>query len=223
MEIYNYLPSKPLRSLFPKKVITEETVINSVKGSLYPEEMHFINNSSNKRKNEFTAGRICARVALKEFGYTYFPLLIDENRAPRWPNDISGTIAHSNEYCGVAVAKKKDFPSLGFDIEMFGRLKRHLWTQILTYREQFWIRSLPNDKQDDSATLIYSAKECFYKYQYQITERWVGFEDVEIEVNFGGSEFIINLQKDIPSLGKIKTTILGHFLYHENHVFTVIF
>ncbi len=198
-------------------------MITEISDSLYPEEMYCISNAANKRKNEFTAGRVCARNALKKLGYTDFPLLMGEDRAPQWPEDISGSIAHTSEYCGVAVARKKDFPSLGFDMELIDRLGKHLWPQIFTSREQSWIQTLPDDQQDQSAALLFSAKECFYKYQYPLTKLWVGFEDVEIEASLVKGEFKIHLLKDIPSLGKIKTTFSGHFLYHSNHVFTVIF
>ena len=198
-------------------------MITKISDSLYPEEMYCISNAANKRKNEFTAGRVCARNALKKLGYTDFPLLMGEDRAPQWPEDISGSIAHTSEYCGVAVARKKDFPSLGFDMELIDRLGKHLWPQIFTSREQSWIQTLPDDQQDQSAALLFSAKECFYKYQYPLTKLWVGFEDVEIEASLVKGEFKIHLLKDIPSLGKIKTTFSGHFLYHSNHVFTVIF
>ncbi len=198
-------------------------MITEISDSLYPEEMYCISNAANKRKNEFTAGRVCARNALKKLGYTDFPLPMGEDRAPQWPEDISGSIAHTSEYCGVAVARKKDFPSLGFDMELIDRLGKHLWPQIFTSREQSWIQTLPDDQQDQSAALLFSAKECFYKYQYPLTKLWVGFEDVEIEASLVKGEFKIHLLKDIPSLGKIKTTFSGHFLYHSNHVFTVIF
>ncbi len=198
-------------------------MITEINDSLYPEEMYCISNAANKRKSEFTAGRVCARNALKKLGYTDFPLLMGEDRAPQWPEDISGSIAHTSEYCGVAVAKKKDFPSLGFDMELIDRLGKHLWPQIFTSREQSWIQTLPGDEQDQSAALLFSAKECFYKYQYPLTKLWVGFEDVEIEASLVENKFNIQLLKDIPSLGKIKTTFSGHFLYHSNHVFTVIF
>ncbi len=223
MTFSNQSPKKPLRSLFPTEVITEESVITEINDSLYPEEMYCISNAANKRKSEFTAGRVCARNALKKLGYTDFPLLMGEDRAPQWPEDISGSIAHTSEYCGVAVARKKDFPSLGFDMELIDRLGKHLWPQIFTSREQSWIQTLPSDQQDRSATLLFSAKECFYKYQYPLTKLWVGFEDVEIEASLVEDEFKIYLLKDVPPLGKIKTTFSGHFLYHSNHVFTVIF
>lgn len=223
MTISNQSPKKPLQSLFPPEVITEESAITEINDSLYPEEMYCISNAANKRKSEFTAGRICARNALKKLGYSYYPLLMGEDRAPQWPDDISGSIAHTSEYCGVAVGKKKDFPSLGFDMELLDRLGKHLWPQIFTSREQSWIHTLPRDQQDHSATLLFSAKECFYKYQYPLTKLWVGFEDVEIEASLHEGEFKIHLLKDIPSLGKIKTTFPGHFLYHSNHVFTVLF
>ena len=75
----------------------------------------------------------------------------------------------------------------------------------------------------DGRPLLFSAKECFYKYQYPLTKQWVGFEEVEIEVNLEESKFNIRLLKDIPTLDKIKSSITGHYLYYDNHILTVIF
>ena len=114
--------------------------------------MECIHNAVDKRKREFTAGRICARAALKKLGYTHFPLLTGNDRAPIWPDDISGSLAHTNLYCGVALARKKDFPSLGFDMELIDRLGKHLWPQIFTSREQSWIQNIPSEDQVRWAT-----------------------------------------------------------------------
>lgn len=214
---------KPLRLLLPAEVITEESTIAEIKGSLFSEEINCIKNAANKRKNEFTAGRICARVALRKFGHTQFPLLMGKDRAPCWPNGISGSISHTNIYCGVAIAYKKDFPSLGIDMELIDRLGKNLWPQIFTVREQSWIQELPENEQVQSATLLFSAKECFYKFQYPLTKRWVGFEDVEIEANLVDGKFNVHLLKDIPFLDEIESTYSGHFLFHADHIFTVIF
>ncbi len=223
MSYSNNPSNKPLRSLFPSKVITIESKIKDVEGSLYPEEAKIIKNAGEKRKQEFTAGRMCARLALEELGFTNFPLLIGHDRNPLWPEGIIGSISHTELYCGVAVAKKKDYQSIGIDMELTDRLGKQLWPQIFTPREQSWIQNSPDHEHVSWASLFFSAKECFYKYQFPLTNQWVGFEDAEIKVDVEEGKFNLFLLKDISSLGNIGSSYAGYYRYYDDHIITVIY
>ena len=50
--------------LFPPEVITNEANPIQLQESIFPEEEAFIQKAVPKRKQEFTAGRLCARRAL---------------------------------------------------------------------------------------------------------------------------------------------------------------
>ena len=63
----------------------------------YPEE----------RRNEFIAGRHCAREALARIGVSSCALPPDKNRAPQWPEGVIGSISHTGGLC-CSVAAYRD-------------------------------------------------------------------------------------------------------------------
>ena len=76
-----------------------------------------IQRSVAKRQAEFLAGRICARAALLQLDGTLATPGIGEDRAPLWPAHISGSITHSNGRAAALVALKRDWRSVGIDLE----------------------------------------------------------------------------------------------------------
>ena len=62
----------------------------------YPEEEKQLANAALKRRKEFVAGRRCARNALEEIGLAPCSLPSDENRVPRWPEGVIGSISRSS-------------------------------------------------------------------------------------------------------------------------------
>jgi len=209
-----------INSLFPGEVITVEADPTLLRESLYPEEEEYVKNAVPKRRREFAAGRFCARRALTKFGIKNFPLLVGKNREPIWPHGIVGSISHTQSYCGVAVVQKADIESLGLDVEFPRKLHRDYWNQISTPKELSWINSLPLNRQQENAALIYSAKECLYKCQYPISKRWLNFHDVIITVNPDFNEFGAIFMINVGSSFKRGTCLRGKYLFTHGHVFT---
>ncbi|MGR3317684.1 MAG: 4'-phosphopantetheinyl transferase family protein [Candidatus Anammoxibacter sp.] len=211
-----------LSLLFPEFVITEEAKLEAPLGTIYQEEEIFIQNAVQKRKLDFTVGRLCARKALAKLGIDKFPIKMAKDRSPVWPAEIVGSISHTKGFCGVAVALKKNAESVGLDVECLDRLSDKCWYLICTDSEISWIKSLPENRQQDIATLIFSAKECFYKCQYIINKCWVGFHDAEISVNpdLTEGEFEIRLLKDISNGFSKKTSFKGKYIFKDEFVFS---
>jgi 4'-phosphopantetheinyl transferase EntD len=186
-----------IAALFPDNVVTIEADPALIDGVLFPEEEACIRRAVPKRREEFTAGRLCARKALARFGITDFPLVTGEGRMPVWPPSVVGSISHTEGYCGVAVASTREVESVGLDVECVGRVERNLWRRIFTPHELHRIGLLSPDDQAAHATLLFSAKECFYKAQYGITRRWVGFREVQISVGPKRNVFQVVLLADV--------------------------
>jgi 4'-phosphopantetheinyl transferase EntD len=53
-----------------------------------------------------------------------------------------GSIAHSNGWCAVAVARETEIAALGIDVEATLALREELWEKTLTSDEQARIASL---------------------------------------------------------------------------------
>lgn len=155
--------------------------------ALLPEEAACIGRSVPTRAQEFAAGRQCARRALQEFGIEDFPLLVGERREPLWPEGIVGSITHTAGICAVAVGERRCFAGIGLDIEIAGRVKRELWPKICVAEEMAWLASLGDSERAGAATLVFAAKEAFYKSQYPVAREWVYFHDVRIDLPAWGA------------------------------------
>ena len=207
-------------SLFPAEVITEEAHPMCLRGTLYSEEEAYLRNALPKRRWEFTAGRLCARRALIQLGIENFPLLVGNNREPVWPTGIVGSISHTEGYCAVAISRKCLIETLGLDVELTRNLSRDCWRQICTRSELAWINSLPTDRRQENVALLFSAKECLYKCQHQISRTWLDFHDVAITINPDTGEFNATLLVNAGSSFKRGTCFRGKYLFCRCYVFT---
>jgi len=59
-------------------------------------------------------------------------------------------------------------------------VKPELWTHILTPAERADLESREGLSASDMASVVYGAKEAFYKCQYPLTRQWLDFADVVI-------------------------------------------
>jgi 4'-phosphopantetheinyl transferase EntD len=148
---------------------------------LHPEEAAHVERAAPKRIQEFAAGRLCARRAMNEFGITGFALRVADDRRPIWPDGIVGSISHTSGLCAAAVAESRHYVSLGLDCEVLGAVSADVLPTVCLDLERDWIRSLPAADQGVAATLIFSAKEAFYKCQYPVTREWLDFHDLHVE------------------------------------------
>jgi len=89
---------------------------------LFPDEAQYLGRAVPKRIQEFAAGRLCARRALAEFGFTDYPLRSNSDRRPQWPAPVIGSITHIAGMCGAVVAKQRQFRAIGLDMEIVGRV-----------------------------------------------------------------------------------------------------
>ncbi|MFI4891378.1 MAG: 4'-phosphopantetheinyl transferase [Steroidobacterales bacterium] len=167
--------------LFPAGVIAAELRAPGAVELLLPAEAACLGGSVHERRQEFAAGRLCARRALAEFGVRDFALVAARDRQPVWPASIVGSITHTAGRCAAVVGLRSQFRGLGVDTEVVGRVKAELWPRICVPAELTWIESLPPTQRLAAAALVFAAKEAFYKCQAPVTAEWLGFEDLQIE------------------------------------------
>ncbi|MDH5490787.1 MAG: 4'-phosphopantetheinyl transferase superfamily protein [Myxococcales bacterium] len=155
-----------------------------------------------KRRREYTAGRLCARRALSRLGIERFPLLRDEERLPIWPEGICASLSHTREWC-VAVAGRRGagaggLRSVGVDVEMDSDLRPALIDRICTPPERRWLETLPAEARGRVGKLIFSAKECAYKCQYPLSRRYLGFHAMRLRLDLQAHEFSAFFEFDVP-------------------------
>jgi enterobactin synthetase component D len=174
--------SGSIQRILPAGVIAVEHWGLGCEQDLLPEEARHVEKAVDKRRREFAAGRRCARLALARLGVTPGPILPGEDRTPRWPSAIVGSITHSGAYCAAAVGWMAQFRGIGIDAEQLGAVDSSLWPAVCTADELAWLLAQPAAERSALATKFFCAKEAFYKCQYTVTGRWLDFHDVAVNI-----------------------------------------
>jgi len=160
---------------------------------IHPDEAEQVAGAAGKRRVEFAAGRACARRALSRLGIGHFVLKNGPDRAPRWPAGVVGSISHAGAVpgglCGVVVGRSRDFLTLGLDAEVATAVGPDLWPRVTTESERGWLQAQPAEERLTLATVLFSAKECFYKARYPLSGEFLEFADVEVALDPAGSSF----------------------------------
>ncbi|TDJ70257.1 MAG: 4'-phosphopantetheinyl transferase superfamily protein [Planctomycetota bacterium] len=182
-----------LQSLFPGDVAVVTVTPGMVLGALHPAEEVHVRNAVPKRRREFTAGRHCAREALARLGIHGVAIPAGPDRAPEWPDGITGSISHCDSLCAAVAARVGRIVSLGLDIESVEPLSRELVSLVGTCAEiEEWDRA-SGELALDPAKLAFCAKESVYKADYPLTKRFLDFHDVEVAFDFERETFIARI------------------------------
>jgi 4'-phosphopantetheinyl transferase EntD len=213
--------SRLVCSLFPPGVAAAELRENGDPGLLYPEEAVYLGRAVVKRAQEFAAGRLCARRALAEFGIADFPVRVADDRQPIWPDHMVGSITHTAGFCAAVVAERRRIGAVGLDSEVVGDVNGEIWPTICVPLETAWLASLPALQRAAAVTLIFCAKEAFYKCQYPAVRESLNFRDVSVAAEEWGAStgiFTIHPVRDIAIAKDLKVPLQGRYLFHEQFV-----
>jgi 4'-phosphopantetheinyl transferase EntD len=170
-----------IEDLLPPEVATACLAGEGDPSRLLDEELRAVSGAVQGRQREFAAGRICARAALGRFGYGDVPLLSGKAGQPLWPDGVTGSITHTKGFAAAAVDASGRFRAIGIDAERTGHIPDDILSEILLPSEARWIDSLSGEERQRATTLVFSAKEAFFKCQYAITAQWLDFLDVAVE------------------------------------------
>jgi 4'-phosphopantetheinyl transferase EntD len=215
--------------LYPLRVAAAELRGEGDPSLLDPEEAAFVANAAVERVREFAAGRLCARRALAEFGIANFALKVAPDRRPLWPDALVGSITHTAGLCAAVVAERTLLAAIGLDTEVSGAVKRELWPGICVAREIEWLDSVEPARQAAAATLIFSAKEAFYKCQYPLTAERLNFSDLCVTVpDWGAPQGVFAVLPTRPlsltdrpapaAHATAPAALRGRFRFHEEFV-----
>lgn len=184
--------------LFDDGVWTASCPVTDAEDDLLPEERLLVARAVVKRRREFAAGRRCARGILAQLGHPGLPLLRNDDRTPRWPGDLVGSISHCAALCVVAVAHRSSLAALGVDVEPDAALEPALWRRICTPAEiERVLGTAPAGERGRIARLVFSAKEATYKSVHPLVGRSFGLQDVEIAIDWEAGRFTPRLDDTI--------------------------
>ena len=171
-----------LEELLPAGVAGAELVGEGDPALLLDAERQILGDVALKRAREFAGGRLCARRAVAQLGVVDLPIGARDDRRPRWPPFLTGSITHTDGFSAAAAGQRQRFRAIGIDAERIGRVSGDIWSHVLRPGEKDWLESLPESERAKVATLMFSAKEAFYKCQYEVTEQWLEFTDVTVDL-----------------------------------------
>jgi 4'-phosphopantetheinyl transferase EntD len=177
--------------LQPERYVAFELEGQGDVGALAEHERPFIARATPRRAAEFAAGRSCAKAAMAVLGVTGVTLLVGSGREPVWPPAMIGSISHTNDFCIAVVGPEQRVHGrygIGLDVEQIGRVGENLWRRLFVDEEATYLNSLHGRQRQLMSTVMFGAKEAFYKAQYQLTESWVGFSDVSITIDGNSME-----------------------------------
>ena len=210
-----------LSGLLPERVTAVDGEIESASGDLFPEEAESIRSAVPKRQREFLAGRVFARRALAVAGFPPRSLPSNRDRTPAWPPGAVGSIAHSDRYCGAAVASSAEIAAIGIDIEETSRFEIEFLRLICTPAEREFLVPLASARRRALGTVMFSAKEAFFKCQYTLTGALLGFMAVEIQLDEPAGEFVIRPCAMVDRLRRFQRA-RGRFQVRDGVVSTAI-
>ena len=178
-------------------------------GRLFVEEEEAVRRAAAGRRNEFISGRVCARAAMVQLGHAPVAVPHGPQREPVWPNGLVGSITHCSGYRAAAVARSDLFQGIGIDAEPHAALPNGVVNRVLTVEEQRWLGA-----QTDTGVhwdrVLFSAKESIYKAWFPITRRWLGFEDVALQIDPYAGSFSLLVPDAIPD-GRALLQLAGRF------------
>ena len=188
---------------------------------LLGDEVLAIDHVAPARAREFAAGRAAARQAMDALGHPPRPVLQGQDRAPVWPAGMTGSITHTKRDCLAVVTDDPDILALGLDMEPAAAMEPDLWRSILTPEDMYWLAGLGPTQRGHFATLIFSAKEAFYKAQYQISRTLIDFHAVDLTPDLTRQRFTARLRQAVPGLPE-GSVIEGRFALLGSAVITAV-
>ncbi|MDR9393304.1 MAG: 4'-phosphopantetheinyl transferase superfamily protein [Roseovarius sp.] len=200
-----------LRSIFPDGVAIGVTSPDEDVHDLLAAEEASLPKATAARQREFAAGRRAAHQAMAALGQAVRPVVAEADRAPVWPDGLTGSISHDDSVCVAAVASSCGFAALGLDIEPDAELPRELEPEICTVGELAWLSVQPSSLRGRLGRLIFSAKEAAYKCQYTRSRTVLGFDAMEITPDPQTGQFEATFTRDVPGF-PARRQLAGRFV-----------
>lgn len=189
--------------------------------TLFPEEHAAIARAVTRRQREFAAGRAAVREAMGRIGLEPGPVPSGPDRAPVWPPGLTGSISHTRQICVAAIGWQQAVGTVGIDVEERAPIDPDLWPSICTPEEHQYLQTQPAGQRGHLVTLLFSAKEAFYKWQYPLTRVLLDFQDVTVQLNEQRTGFAVRLVNQARCLEHLSRN--GGFVEDSDCVITWVY
>jgi 4'-phosphopantetheinyl transferase EntD len=171
-----------------------------------------------RRRLEFAMGRDCARRAMVVLGHAKAPLPRGQDRMPIWPDDLVGSITHTDAWAAAAVARRDEgFVAIGIDLEPADELAPDLWETVCTPAEQATLAAVLGVTQGVAAHIVFGMKEAAFKCQFPISRTMLEFADLAIDVDVERRTFTATYQRAVPQF-EVHDRLFGRFAISAGHI-----
>lgn len=204
--------------IVPAGIGVAEATVGDHAADLYPEEAAHIARAVEKRRNEFSTGRMLARRALRGVDGPQVAIPSGEHMAPIWPQGFIGSITHTSLRAAAAVGRAVDFQGIGIDLEIISRVSLSFSPKVATEPESELVRASAEPALH--LALLYSAKESWFKCQYPLTGAYLGFQDAAILFDWSKQEFEVRSTRGANRLN-LEQRAKGRFTFDDHNVATV--
>jgi enterobactin synthetase component D len=186
-----------------------------------PPELH---GAVPRRGLHFRAGRYCAIEALRllEPERSVPTLPRDPNGAPVWPDGVTGSITHTDEFVSAAVVDASQARSVGIDSEpvIDADRARRVAVVVSWPCELALLRNAGFDRLV-ALTLVFAAKEAVFKCLHPLVGRIFGYHDVRVAgVDVANRTFTVRLVRTLSADYSAGTLLTGSFDVDDRGVHT---
>lgn len=199
-----------LEVLFPPAVVLRSAPVRDHFASLTHCEQSLVAHAVERRRAEFSTGRVLAADGLRELGIPRHPIGRGSHNEPLWPPGIVGSISHSSGICIVVLASSNAMEFIGIDVESCTADVTKIGKLIMTPRELQRRSTADAVTLDERTRVTFCAKEAVFKAIFPLVARFVDFQEVALTVNADTQTFEARACKD-DNLDELLRRGIGRF------------
>jgi 4'-phosphopantetheinyl transferase EntD len=143
-------------------------------------EKQYVSASVDKRKAEFSTGRVLAARALDALDIPRRAIPKGDHNEPVWPDGVVGSITHNTKTCVVVLARDNVCGGIGVDVENLDADVGSVSRMIMRADELSGLVGQHDDQFHSLVRLTFSAKESVFKAIFPLVRRFVDFDEVRI-------------------------------------------
>ncbi len=168
-----------------------------------------------KRQRQFRAGRYCAMKAMEALDPCFAGQQVGRaaGGAPLWPQGLTGSITHTDDFVSAAVASTTDAVALGIDTEriMSESQARDVGRMVAWPAEVAHARAAGMTRLE-ALTLVFSAKESIFKSLHPMVGQYFDFRDVRIVgIDAQAHTFTARIVRTLSERFPAQTMLQGRF------------
>jgi 4'-phosphopantetheinyl transferase EntD len=164
----------------PGIIVDHRVIEHGDEGCLLPGERETFAASVPKVQRASAAARMVARGLMLRLGLAQQAIPKSASGAPIWPVGVVGSLAHDSRIAVAALAMRRDYSSLGIDVEPAEPLDPELLDIVATPAERQRIEDDPY-----RGRLLFAVKEAVYKAVHPLDGVFLDHHDVEVSLAAG--------------------------------------